>query len=51
MKIYLLTVHLALFCLQLYMAPITHPDRYNDSIEFWRNVYGIDSEYDAELDF
>ncbi|XVF01731.1 hypothetical protein REPUB_Repub04eG0114000 [Reevesia pubescens] len=26
----------------LYMAPITHPDRYNDSIEFWRNVYGID---------
>ncbi|KAK9001264.1 hypothetical protein V6N11_083052 [Hibiscus sabdariffa] len=24
------------------MAPITHPDRYNDSIEFWRNVYGID---------
>ncbi|XWS54360.1 hypothetical protein CRYUN_Cryun10bG0083500 [Craigia yunnanensis] len=27
---------------KLYMAPITHPDRYNDSIEFWRNVYGID---------
>ncbi|KAK8617474.1 hypothetical protein V6N13_080390 [Hibiscus sabdariffa] len=27
---------------ELYMAPITHPDRYNDSIEFWRNVYGID---------
>ncbi|XP_022725925.1 probable protein arginine N-methyltransferase 6 isoform X3 [Durio zibethinus] len=26
----------------LYMAPITHPDRYRDSIEFWRNVYGID---------
>ncbi|XVF67048.1 hypothetical protein PTKIN_Ptkin10aG0089700 [Pterospermum kingtungense] len=26
----------------LYMAPITHPDRYNDSIEFWHNVYGID---------
>ncbi|GMI88406.1 ARABIDOPSIS THALIANA PROTEIN ARGININE METHYLTRANSFERASE 6, protein arginine methyltransferase 6 [Hibiscus trionum] len=26
----------------LYMAPITHPDRYKDSIEFWRNVYGID---------
>ncbi|GMN52634.1 hypothetical protein TIFTF001_021764 [Ficus carica] len=26
----------------LYMAPVTHPDRYNDSIEFWRNVYGID---------
>ncbi|KAK8624674.1 hypothetical protein V6N13_089563 [Hibiscus sabdariffa] len=26
----------------LYMAPITHPDRYNDSIGFWRNVYGID---------
>ncbi|EOX99040.1 hypothetical protein QUC31_014839 [Theobroma cacao] len=26
----------------LYMVPITHPDRYNDSIEFWRNVYGID---------
>ncbi|KAL7002121.1 putative protein arginine N-methyltransferase 6 [Sarracenia purpurea var. burkii] len=29
----------------LYMAPITHPDRYSESIEFWRNVYGIDSEY------
>ncbi|XP_057477986.1 probable protein arginine N-methyltransferase 6 isoform X2 [Actinidia eriantha] len=26
----------------LYMAPITHPDRYSESIEFWRNVYGID---------
>ncbi|XP_039018269.1 probable protein arginine N-methyltransferase 6 isoform X1 [Hibiscus syriacus] len=26
----------------LYMAPITHPVRYQDSIEFWRNVYGID---------
>ncbi|KAL5543038.1 hypothetical protein UlMin_010748 [Ulmus minor] len=26
----------------LYMAPVTHPDRYNDSIDFWRNVYGID---------
>ncbi|XP_010533207.1 PREDICTED: probable protein arginine N-methyltransferase 6 [Tarenaya hassleriana] len=26
----------------LYMAPITHPDRYSQSIDFWRNVYGID---------
>ncbi|KAG8656684.1 hypothetical protein MANES_04G162200v8 [Manihot esculenta] len=26
----------------LYMAPVTHPDRYSESIEFWRNVYGID---------
>lgn len=26
----------------LYMAPITHPDRYGESIDFWRNVYGID---------
>ncbi|XP_071723246.1 probable protein arginine N-methyltransferase 6 [Rutidosis leptorrhynchoides] len=26
----------------LYMAPITHADRYSDSIDFWRNVYGID---------
>ncbi|KAL3701633.1 hypothetical protein R1sor_019655 [Riccia sorocarpa] len=26
----------------LYMAPITHADRYADSIDFWRNVYGID---------
>ncbi|KAB5547430.1 hypothetical protein DKX38_010836 [Salix brachista] len=26
----------------LYMAPVTHPDRYRESIEFWRNVYGID---------
>lgn len=31
--------------LQLYMAPVTHPDRYSESIDFWRNVYGIDSEY------
>ncbi|KAL0743128.1 hypothetical protein Bca4012_084641 [Brassica carinata] len=27
----------------LYMAPISHPDRYSHSIDFWRNVYGIDS--------
>ncbi|XP_047323908.1 probable protein arginine N-methyltransferase 6 [Impatiens glandulifera] len=26
----------------LYMAPVTHPDRYAASIDFWRNVYGID---------
>lgn len=26
----------------LYMAPVTHTDRYRDSIDFWRNVYGID---------
>nr|GEY75909.1 protein arginine N-methyltransferase [Tanacetum cinerariifolium] len=26
----------------LYMAPVTHPDRYAESIDFWRNVYGID---------
>ncbi|GAB2275315.1 Probable protein arginine N-methyltransferase 6 [Dionaea muscipula] len=26
----------------LYMAPITHPDRYSHSIDFWREVYGID---------
>ncbi|KAL2233202.1 UNVERIFIED_CONTAM: putative protein arginine N-methyltransferase 6 [Sesamum indicum] len=26
----------------LYMAPISHPDRYKESIDFWRNVYGID---------
>ncbi|GKU90904.1 hypothetical protein SLEP1_g4848 [Rubroshorea leprosula] len=26
----------------LYMAPITNPDRYSYSIDFWRNVYGID---------
>ncbi|KAL9685248.1 hypothetical protein QQ045_022696 [Rhodiola kirilowii] len=25
----------------LYMAPITHPDRYSDSVDFWRDVYGI----------
>ncbi|KAI3744096.1 hypothetical protein L1987_57171 [Smallanthus sonchifolius] len=24
------------------MAPVTHPDRYAESIDFWRNVYGID---------
>ncbi|KAK6931773.1 hypothetical protein RJ641_003566 [Dillenia turbinata] len=26
----------------LYMAPVTHPNRYSESIDFWRNVYGID---------
>nr|XP_025680662.1 probable protein arginine N-methyltransferase 6 isoform X3 [Arachis hypogaea] len=26
----------------LYMAPVTHCDRYSGSIDFWRNVYGID---------
>ncbi|KAK9691465.1 hypothetical protein RND81_09G198500 [Saponaria officinalis] len=26
----------------LYLAPVTNPDRYNHSIDFWRNVYGID---------
>uniref|UniRef100_A0A803MNR1 Uncharacterized protein n=1 Tax=Chenopodium quinoa TaxID=63459 RepID=A0A803MNR1_CHEQI len=26
----------------LYMAPVTNPDRYSQSIDFWRNVYGID---------
>ncbi|KAG4917313.1 hypothetical protein JHK85_055594 [Glycine max] len=27
----------------LYMAPVTHTDRYSDSVDFWRNVYGIDT--------
>ncbi|XP_054824602.1 probable protein arginine N-methyltransferase 6 isoform X1 [Prosopis cineraria] len=27
---------------KLYMAPVTHADRYSESIDFWRNVYGID---------
>lgn len=26
----------------LHMAPVTHPDRYSESVDFWRNVYGID---------
>ncbi|KAK2635811.1 hypothetical protein Ddye_030603 [Dipteronia dyeriana] len=26
----------------LYLAPVTHPDRYGECIDFWRNVYGID---------
>ncbi|KAG8382612.1 hypothetical protein BUALT_Bualt05G0095600 [Buddleja alternifolia] len=26
----------------LYMAPVSHPDRYSESIDFWRNIYGID---------
>ncbi|GER28726.1 protein arginine n-methyltransferase, partial [Striga asiatica] len=26
----------------LYMAPVSHPDRYTESIDFWRNVYEID---------
>ncbi|XP_011011716.1 PREDICTED: uncharacterized protein LOC105116189 isoform X2 [Populus euphratica] len=25
----------------LYMATVTHPDRYGESIDFWQNVYGI----------
>ncbi|KAJ8459618.1 hypothetical protein OPV22_032544 [Ensete ventricosum] len=25
----------------LYMAPVTHADRYRESIDFWRDVYGI----------
>lgn len=33
------------FLFQLYMAPVSHPDRYSDSVEFWRDVYGIDSKY------
>lgn len=38
-----------LFFLQLYMAPVTHPERYRDSIDFWRNVYGIDSKWIMNL--
>ncbi|KAM0942246.1 putative methyltransferase [Dioscorea sansibarensis] len=26
----------------LYMAPVTHSDRYRESIDFWQDVYGID---------
>ncbi|XP_039134124.1 probable protein arginine N-methyltransferase 6 [Dioscorea cayenensis subsp. rotundata] len=26
----------------LYMAPVTHSDRYCESVDFWRDVYGID---------
>ncbi|KAL1556470.1 putative protein arginine N-methyltransferase 6 [Salvia divinorum] len=26
----------------LYMAPVSYPERYSESIDFWRNVYGID---------
>ncbi|GLJ34684.1 hypothetical protein SUGI_0697540 [Cryptomeria japonica] len=26
----------------LYMAPVTNAERYDESINFWRNVYGID---------
>ncbi|CAA0811558.1 Probable protein arginine N-methyltransferase 6 [Striga hermonthica] len=29
----------------LYMAPVSHPDRYTESIDFWHNVYEIDSKY------
>ncbi|KAK7260218.1 hypothetical protein RIF29_26078 [Crotalaria pallida] len=28
--------------LELYMAPITNINKYNETTEFWRNVYGID---------
>ncbi|XP_040366061.1 protein arginine N-methyltransferase 1-like isoform X2 [Rosa chinensis] len=33
----------------LYIAPFTHVDRYSESIDFWQNVYGIDSEYTPYL--
>lgn len=33
------------------MAPISHPDRYSHSIDFWRNVYGIDSKNYINLNF
>lgn len=26
------------------MAPVTHADRYRESIDFWRDVYGINSK-------
>jgi hypothetical protein len=26
------------------MAPITNPERYHDSIDFWQDVYGIKSK-------
>ena len=35
---------LDMFLFQLYMAPVTHSDRYSESIDFWRDVYGIDSK-------
>lgn len=33
------------------MAPISHPDRYSHSIDFWRNVYGIDSKCYINMNF
>ncbi|XP_058097815.1 probable protein arginine N-methyltransferase 6 isoform X4 [Magnolia sinica] len=27
---------------ELFMAPVTNSERYSESIDFWRNVYGID---------
>lgn len=38
-----------IFVLQLYMAPVTHSERYNEAIDFWRNVYGIDSENTSNI--
>ena len=34
-----------IFVLQLYLAPITNSRRYQDSVYFWRDVYGIKSEF------
>ncbi|KAK3002010.1 hypothetical protein RJ639_022184 [Escallonia herrerae] len=31
----------------LYMAPVTHPDRYSDSIDFWRNSTSVDVNQEA----
>lgn len=42
---FLMDLMLKFDLMQLYMAPVTHPDRYSNSIDFWRDVYGIDSEY------
>lgn len=27
------------------MAPITNSERYHETIDFWRDVYGINSKY------
>jgi hypothetical protein len=29
---------------QLYIAPVTNVERYAECIDFWRDVYGIDSK-------
>lgn len=40
-----LNANFILICPQLYMAPVELTDGYITRINFWNDVFGIDSEY------